>query len=291
MWDETPLFDELWDYSQPKETAVRLSALLPLAEAGADRSYHVQLLTQLARTQSLQSRFAAAHQWLDQAAALLTPDMTIARIRYLLERGRTYNSARQPEQATPLFRQAWEMAAAAQIFFYAVDAAHMMGIVEPRLERQLTWHETALTWAEQSRNLRTRQWLGALYNNIGWSYHGAGQYTEALVMFQKALHWRQTEADPRQEGPMRIARWCVARALRSLGRVEEALAQQQSLLADGSSSDGYVYEEVGECLLALGQAEAARPFFQQAYVLLSPNAWLRAHESERLTRLHTLSQD
>lgn len=57
----------------------------------------------------------------------------------------------------------------------------------------------------------------------------------------------------------RVARWCVARVLRSLGRIEEALAQQWALLDEGMAAgeaDGYVHEEIGECLLAQGDLEA-----------------------------------
>jgi hypothetical protein len=56
-----------------------------------------------------------------------------------------------------------------------------------------------------------------------------------------------------------IAKWSVARTLRSLGRVDEALAMQmaQKEEVDASgTSDGYVSEEIGECLLLLGRSES-----------------------------------
>ncbi len=56
---------------------------------------------------------------------------------------------------------------------------------------------------------------------------------------------------------------------------------QQSL-----DEDGYVSEELGECLLALGRADEARPHFQRAYTLLSQDIWLAANEPDRLARLH-----
>jgi hypothetical protein len=88
---------------------------------------------------------------------------------------------------------------------------------------------------------------------------------------------------------VRIARWCVGRALRSLQRKAEALALQQELLAEWEKSeeeqDGYVFEEIAECLLILGRAAESQPYFAQAYVLLSQDTWLVAQEKERLERL------
>jgi hypothetical protein len=54
------------------------------------------------------------------------------------------------------------------------------------------------------------------------------------------------------------------------------------------TSDGYVREEIGECLLALGREAEARPHFARAWSLLSRNPWLAASEPARLERLRTL---
>jgi tetratricopeptide (TPR) repeat protein len=82
-----------------------------------------------------------------------------------------------------------------------------------------------------------------------------------------------------------------ARTLRSLGRVEEALSKQLILKEEFESageSDGYVFEEIGECLLSLGSAEEARPYFSQAYTILSGDLWLAEQEPERMARLKEL---
>lgn len=78
-----------------------------------------------------------------------------------------------------------------------------------------------------------------------------------------------------------------------MGRLDEALTKQQALLLESEQSgepDGYVFEELGECLLALGRADEARPYFAQAYALLSQDAWLAADEPQRLERLKALSE-
>jgi tetratricopeptide (TPR) repeat protein len=280
-------FDNLWNYDDPAATERQFRQLLPSAESKGDKSYLAQLLTQIARAQGLQHRFDDAHQTLDLAAALLSDDLQTARVRYLLEQGRVFNSSGKPDQARPLFQQAWELAQTLHEDFYAVDAAHMMAIVEPS-ESQMEWNLKALALAESSPQSRAHKWLGSLYNNIGWTYHDAGQYDEALSVFEKALRYREEQGEPTT---IRIAKWCIARTIRSLGRTQEALDQQRALLAEHQATgtkDGYVNEEIGECLLALGRADESRPYFAQAYAVLSQYAWLAENEAARLARLKSL---
>jgi tetratricopeptide (TPR) repeat protein len=288
-----PDFDALWDYARPAAAEAAFRALLPEAEAQAQAarnlSYYLELLTQIARTQGLQRDFAAAHQTLDAVEARLTGDLCRARVRYLLERGRVFNSSGQPEDARPLFETAWEQARACHEDLYAIDAAHMVAIVAPPDEK-LAWNRKGLEVVEQTSDARAQPWGGSLYNNIGWGYHVQGQYALALDAFSKALEWRQIQGDTRE---ILIARWCIARTLRSTGRVEEALRQQQALqeaweLLGGSA--GYTEEELGECLLALDCPDEARPYFAQAYAKLSQDAWLMATEPARLERLKRLGE-
>jgi tetratricopeptide (TPR) repeat protein len=271
MIDDLHDFDALWNYDNPAVTEQQFRALLPRAEQGDDRSYHAQLLTQIARTQGLQGKFADAHATLDVAQALLASEPSVARIRYLLERGRVFNSSQQTEQAQPLFQQAWEQAQAAQQDFYAIDAAHMLAIIAPA-EQQLAWNLRALALAVQSPQPRARTWMGSLYNNIGWAHHEAGRYEQALDMFQKALREREAAGHVEQ---IRIARWCVARGQRSLGQFEAALATQRELLAElelAGAKDGYVFKELAENLLALNQPAAAQIYFELAHAELSRDA-------------------
>jgi tetratricopeptide (TPR) repeat protein len=282
-----PDFDTLWDYSNPAATEQKFRDLLPAAQSSGDTSYLAQLLTQIARTEGLQRRFDDAHRTLDQVQAMLTADHKLARVRYLLERGRVFNSSGKPANARPLFLEALELAREIGEDNYAVDAAHMLGIIEPP-QSALEWNLKALAMAESSAQPRARKWLGSLYNNIGWTYHDMQNYERALEIFRKALAWREQAGEP---DTIRIAKWCVGRTLRSLGRVQEALALQQALLTEhqqAGSKDGYVYEELGECLLALGQPDNARPHFARAYAELSQDAWLVANESARLERLKQL---
>ncbi len=121
--------------------------------------------TQIARTHSLRGEFDEADRILDDAEALLddiaishegkTP---VARIRCLLERGRSDNSAGQVEEARPLFLQAWELPRNAREDYHAVDAAHMLGIGETG-DASLMWNNKAMKAAAASDE---REWLERL---------------------------------------------------------------------------------------------------------------------------------
>jgi tetratricopeptide (TPR) repeat protein len=280
-------FDRLWDYGDPGASERRFRKLLPAAERGANRGLHIELLTQIARSLGLQQRFDEAHAMLDRAETMLAgetkPEMERARIRYWLERGRVLNSSGERERADGCFRQAWEAARRAGEDFHAVDAAHMLAITAP------DWNLAALAAAEASDQPRARGWLGSLYNNIGWTHHAAGDFDAGLEMFRKALAWQEQNGTPEM---VRVARWCVARGLRSLGRVEVALAEQEALLVESEAAGeepGYTYEEIGECLLALGRAEEARPYFARAYQALGNDPWLQRDEPERIRRWQELA--
>jgi tetratricopeptide (TPR) repeat protein len=283
-----PDFDALWDYNDPAQTEVKFRELIPVAKESGDISYHAQLLTQIARAEGLQRKFEDAHRTLDTVEAMLTDELIVPRIRYLLERGRVHNSSNQPDTSKPFFLQAWELGLKNGEDFYAVDAAHMMGIAEPP-EKQLEWAAKAMELAEKSEDERARNWLGSLYNNTGWTYHDLKEYDKALRLFQKSLKYRQEKKD---EQGTRIAKWTIARTYRSLGRVEEALQLQREIEKEieekGIEQDGYVFEELGECLLLLEKGDDARKYFKLAYDLLSKDPWVSANEPERLERLKEL---
>jgi tetratricopeptide (TPR) repeat protein len=288
MNDDLLEFDALWDYDRPVESEARFRELLPAAESWPD--VRLQLLTQIARAQGLQRRFVEAQATLDEVEAALSPDMLRPRIRYMLERGRVFNSSGQPAQARTFFEAAWTMAEAHPAeALYAIDAAHMLAIVALP-DAQLAWNLKALALAEGASDERSRRWRGSLYNNIGWTYHGRSDYVTALEYLERALAVRREQGDAEET---RIARWCVARVRRDLGQVEEALAEQRSLLAEHErlgERSGYVFEEIGECLRLMGDQEAARPYFAEAYSELARDPWLVANESSRLERLRLLGQ-
>lgn len=283
-----PQFDTLWDDEDPAGTEAAFRSLLPRAAESGDAGYHAQLLSQIARTQGLQGRFEDALRTLAEAESLPGLDHT-SHIRLLLERGRVLNSSGDPAASRSYFLGAWHLACEVSEDAYAVDAAHMLGIVETDDEGR-QWNARALMFSQTSSDPAAQRWQGPLYNNTGWDHHDQGHYEEALACFQQALEaYRRTG----KEREVQIASWCVARALRSLGQVEEALAmQEQNLraLARTTPSNGHLHQEIGECLLALGRSDEARPYFARAYALLSSAPASSRPDRARLERLRTLGE-
>lgn len=283
-------FDKLWNYEDPAATEAKFRELLPAAEKGKDRGYYIELLTQLARTQSLQKKFDKAHEILDKAMKLVSAEHIVPRIRFMLERGRTYNSSKEYEKARELFHAAYLQSEKYGEDNLAIDAVHMLGIVN-KDEESLKWNNLAIEMAERTTDEKAKSWLGPLYNNTGWTYHDMGEYDKALSIFEKNVEWHTKRESGMQ---LYIAKWSVARCLRSLGRVEEALEMQMALRGKDnemySCEDGYNAEEIAECLFALGRAEEAKPYFSRAYEQLSKDSWVQENDKEKLERLRALGE-
>jgi len=284
-------FDKLWDYNAPEETEKKFREILPELKDHKDFEYqsaYLQLQTQIARTLGLQMKFDEAHTLLDEIDPLLNDEFYVAKIRYLLERGRTFRSSKQVERSCDLFIKAYELAVKHNEDNLAVDAAHMMGIIEPFEEAQ-RWNELAMEIAEKSNDKKAKKWLGPLYNNTAWNYHDNNDFNEALELFEKNVVWH-TERNSKQE--LIIAKWSVARALRSLDKINKAIKLQLELIDEieekGLDDDGYVFEELGELYLIKENEEESKKYFGLAYDLLSKDKWFVEYEKERLDRIKEL---
>ena len=279
-------FDALWNYEDPASTERAFRQLLEREAQAWEPANRAELLTQIARTLGLQRRFDEADALLIKAEAMAKGSPR-AEARVLLERGRVLNSSGNKQAAIPFFEGALSKAEQGREDFFAVDAIHMLAIASPP-ERQMHWHKLGIRRAEESNDPKTRGWLGSLYNNLGWSLHDSGMFGEALTIFEKALAFRIEQG---KDGPIRIAKWCVARCLRSLGRVAEAIEIQRQLhqeCASANHPDGFVEEEIAECLFALGRAEEAKPHFAEAFLLLE-KPLSGQDDLARLARLRELS--
>ena len=79
-----------------------------------------------------------------------------------------------------------------------------------------------------------------------------------------------------------------------MGDSARALEVQLDLIhqtEEAGEPAGYSYEEAGECLLALGREEEARPYFARAYEELSEDPWFPPDETARLERMKQLGFD
>jgi len=281
-----PDFDSLWDYDHPGPTERKFRALLPAAVDSRDLSYLAELLTQIARAEAMQRKFQDAQKTLDRVEKALPNAEERVRVRYLLERGRVLNSSGKAIQAQPLFQEAFDLALRLKMDLHAVDAAHMLATAE-QPGKGLEWNLKALDLAENSADEKAGKWKGSLYNSIGWIYFDQGEYQKALFMFQKALEFWEQLGD---QVKIRTAKWSVAKVLRAIEHTEEALEMQRGLFEEYQAEgrrNGYVYEEIAECLLVLGREQEAQGWFAAAYAELSREPRI-AREQDRLNRLKEL---
>ena len=213
--------DALWRFDDPVASAERFA----IAAAEPDRSELVraELETQRARALGLQGRFAEAEGLLDS----LEPAIGTLAVRILLERGRLRNTAGRADEAVPLFEEALLAARRDGDGFLAVDAAHMLAIADPLRSEQ--WTEEGLVELQSTSDPRTLRWGVALHNNRGWALFDAGDAHAAVGEFEAALEAADRYGTVDQQF---AAEWSLARALREIGRWQEALAIQRKLVIE-----------------------------------------------------------
>ena len=274
---------ELWDFGDLDATEQRFRDLLaaePLDEGRAE------VLTQLARIEGLRGRFDEADALLDEAASLEAESLVV-RARLDLERGRVRRSRGSPEAALPHFVAAWSTATSAGEDFIAADAAHMAALAAPDREGFRAWTARGVALAGSSPD--AAYWAGPLLNNLGWAYAEDGDHAQALDAFERALAARERDGEPAQP---EVARYAVGRALRTLGRADEAvplLEQAVAWATESGSPDGWFHEELAEEYAALGRTDDARSQARLALPLLERDDPSFTEHEQRSTRLRELA--
>ncbi len=283
-----PEINKLWNYSNPLDSREKFEKLYGDQEKKAPLDYRLQIKTQIARTHSLRAEFSEAHWVLDEIEPQLSEETPVAKVRYLLERGRAFNSNGEKEKATELFEQAYNFGHEIGAHLYSVDAAHMVAISSRHLNDKLEWNQKGLEEAQKSEDKKVRGWIGVFYNNMGWDLFQDKHYERALEKFELGLsHYQDIGA----KGQVLIAKWSIAKTYRLLNRTDEALKIQTELLAESGGVDesGYTYEELGELYLIKGEKNKAKEYFGKAYEILSKDIWLQKNEADRLSRLKEMS--
>jgi tetratricopeptide (TPR) repeat protein len=238
----------LWDFTDLDASEARLRAALREEATDTGRA---EVLTQLARIEGLHSRFEAANALLAEADALAGAS-EVARARGLLERGRVVRLSGDLAAALPLFEEAFETALAAGEEFIASDAAHMAALAGD----MIAWTERGLQLARRSP--AAASWIGTLLNNLGWWHHQRGEHAESLAAYRGSLeaHERQTTYPYLREA----ARVGLARALRALGRAEEAVSLLEQAVAWAQAAghpDRVFHEELAAAYADVGRSEEA----------------------------------
>ncbi|WP_066287211.1 hypothetical protein [Arthrobacter sp. B6] len=196
MLDQETL-DRLWKFEDPELSEQRFRDAL--ADPGYDADEKAELATQLGRAIGLQGRYEEAGALLDS----LDGEEPTVGVRILLERGRVLNSSGHAAMAVPLFEQAAELGDHLGEEYLAVDALHMLAIADSAHAE--LWTRSALEYASTAHDPHTRRWMVALHNNLGWTLHAAGRFTEALVEFQLAEQWAERTGTAAEEQDAREA--------------------------------------------------------------------------------------
>ena len=258
----------LWDFGKPAVSEQRFVAALE----GASTEDALILQTQIARTYGIRRDFGRAQEILasiqDQALSA-SPE---ARVRYLLELGRTFASATHAaetqtaealEAARTLFLRAFDAARASELDALAIDALHMMAFVDKEPVDQLAWDMRALAHSEDSSQPDAKAWEGSLRNNVGYALHLMGRYEEAIEQFGHSLMAHQRAGQTRS---VRVAQWMIAWTYRAQERYPEALEIQLRLEREWDETgepDPFVYEELAHLYRALGDVERAEYYAEK----------------------------
>ncbi|MFC7419125.1 hypothetical protein ACFQNF_04475 [Iodobacter arcticus] len=239
----------LWDFNKPEISEERFQNAIKTASP--DDALILQ--TQIARTYGLRRDFAKAQEILKKLEPHLVNASAEARVRYFIELGRTFSSAKHSpesqtteakEQARKAYTQAFQLAKNERLDDLAIDALHMQAFVDTSPLDQLKWANEALAVVQASSQPAAKKWEASLRNNTGYALHQLGRYTEALPEFQRAVVLRKAEKDAQAT---RIAYWMEAWTLRALNRVDEALSIQLRLERECEAAvkpDPYVFEEL-----------------------------------------------
>ena len=281
-------FRKFWRYQDP---AASFSALEDLLEETPvdEKLTRAEIITQMARARGLQYRFKEGEKELMKALKLIgNNNKCRAYVRYLIEYGRLRNSAGDKGAAKVSFLTAWDTARLYNYPFLAVDAAHMLAIVEEP-GKQLEWSDKAIEYIENSDNERIHGWLGPLYNNTGWTYHDMGNYEKAMELFKKGYDFRKSRNDTL--GTL-IAEWTIARGKRSLNEIAEAkqiqLKLEKEFIEYTGKPYGYVYEELMEIAIIEKDEKKTREYAKKAYDILSKDKWTVDNEKNKLERFRSL---
>lgn len=274
----------LWDFGDLDASETRLRGQLESETSDAGRA---EVLTQLARVEGLRDRFEAGERLVVEAEQLAGAS-EVARARIDLERGRLRRSSGDPQAAFPLFESAFTTALPAGQTFIAADAAHMAALAAGNREGFLRWTNRGIDLAEEDGD--AFYWLGPLLNNLGWELYEAAAYEAALNAFERALVAR--ERNPENPEPIALARFAVGKALRALGRHEEAIPLLEQAVAWTTAvgqPDGWYHEELAEEYAAAGRADDARAQALLALPLLVETDPAFADDVTRADRLRALA--
>lgn len=262
----TPIdIQSMWVFSDPALSEQRFRA----AMASANNDQQLILQTQIARTYGLRRDFEKARNTLSIIEPQLSSASAEAKTRFQLELGRTFASGRHKTEELTLeakaiarkhYEKALAIARESKLDDLAIDAIHMFAFIDTAFEDQRKWAVAALAVALESEQPAAKRWEASIRNNLGYALNKLGRLTEAQQHLETALSLRKLNGDRKS---VRIAQWMVAWNLRSLNRLDEAIAIQSQLEAEyakDGQTDSHVFAELAELHMMKGNLAAAERY-------------------------------
>ena len=249
--------DALWLPGDPIASAERLAAAA--AEPARSEVVRAELQTQRARALGLQGRIEEAEALLDS----LEPANGVLEVRVLLERGRVRLAADRPDEAVPVLEAALRAARRDADIALAVETA--LALAEADRPHTEQWIEEGLADLAGTGDRRVLRWAVVLHDLRGWARLDDGDPEAALVSFEDAADYADRYGTPDQRF---AAHWATGRALRELGRLDEALALQRRLQEDRPGEKA-VEEELAllRALVAQREEETADEASDEAHTI------------------------
>ncbi len=239
------------------------------AEAAGRRSIQVEALAQVARCFSIQGQGERGESVLNRAAALARESEPLGWSRYRLVLGVYLRESGDRPRATETFMDLYEYCLGRGLHERAVNAAHMVATAAD-LETQLVWGRKGIAAAEAGG---FQDWLGPLWNNLGWTYDDLGRYEEALHALIRARAYHYSGGDDHAK---LVADWSVGHAHRMVGelpiarewmtdvyvRAERRYAQEPT--PSRAEWVGHAARELGEIEFAEGDVQRAADLVRTA---------------------------
>ena len=282
---------DMWDFSDPQ--ACEKNFRKKMEEFSTSAFYVWELQTQVARALGLQGKFDEAFQILDsiQAGFEYAPtceSKDLVGIRYNLERGRILKLTNKVEDSIRYFRFALKLAMKIRADDLSIDAIKMlldMSSVNDRIELGLK----GINIATELGNENLYPIVGAFALNVGEAYLENKNYQKAIEQFMHARDIFSKLFDAEKVRKIRIS-ICIAQ--RGLGNYKEALLElrvQEEWLKKTGNSDGIVFEEIAENLMALGQSSSSI-YFSKALKSFEAQSLVSDMDSKRISRIRQLSR-
>ncbi len=280
-----PNLETVWNYQDPEGSEFRFRELT--SQANQDRGYHIELLTQLARSVCLQRRYDDAHAILDEAEALLGDRLDRPRLRCHLERSRILNDTGHVEESIEQAQKAIEVGDEIGEHRLTADALHMIAYVVRDDEEAVRLHNVAIEFCEKHvSDLRIERWLATLHINVGDKYEALGRFSEGIESVDRGIGLcEKLGLTTKVLG----SRCLLARLHRLDGRLDQAMGIMDAVRKTGFAQ-GWLHEEFAECLLAAGQREESKAQFRRAYELFSKDPWYPPTQGARLERIKRLAE-